>query len=1079
MRLTTVIVLACLIQVSAATFGQKITIHKHSARLTAVFKEIREQSGYDFIYDSKDVPKDQKISISLTNANLEDAVRAALRGSKLAFEIEGKIVIIKKAKSPSFFDKVINIIRQIEVKGIVMDENGFPLSGATITIKGKTKSVKSNENGFFILQGVDEKDKIVISYIGYETREVEASENLGELRLNLAKSELDLVSINAGYYSVSEKERTGSISKITSKEIGQQPVANILSAMQGRMAGVNIKQESGNPGSGFEVQIRGRNSLRTEGNAPLYIIDGVPYPSNSPSDMNLSVGIFYAGNVSPLNALSPNDIESIEVLKDADATAIYGSRGSNGVVLITTKKSTKDNSRISLQSTASISSVGKFMEMMNTEDYLEMRREAYKNDGINLIPANAYDINGTWDQQRNTNWQKEMLGKTALSHNSQVSIGGGSGQTQFLLSANYRKDGTVYIKDFGYNRTGFLLSVSHVSKDGRFEVKSSMQKNDQKNHLMILDLVNSVRLAPNAPSLYDTHGNLNWENNTFDNPLAKLNAQYFSETGDFIGNVNLGYKIIPNLKFNVSVGLSNNHYDENKMQPHTIYNPAYGLTSANSSLSSANFKRKSWIVEPQIQWSKQKNKNKWDVLIGGTIESRNQDAKSFYSANFTSNDFIWNTANAVTHMVTRDTEQLYRYLGFFGRFNYTYEDRYVINLTGRRDGSSRFGDRNRFANFGAVGLAWMFSNEQLFSNSSWLSFGKLRASYGIAGSDLIGDYQYFNTLSISTNKYNDIVGLAPMRLYNPDFSWETNKKLEFALDLEFFKGKLGASLAYYRNRSSNQLVGIPLPAITGFGTVQANLAATVQNTGLEFTLNSMNIQNKNFKWKTDFNLSIPRNKLVSFPNLKESTYANQYQIGKPITSKNVYRYLGVNKDTGLYEVEDVNRDGEITYDDRIINVNVGTSLFGGINNSLTYKDWSLDILWQFVKQYSTTPDYDNSIFLGTLFNAPKRANNYYRSGNTDALYQKPSTGMDVNAYRAFGDYQLSDGVYNDASYIRLKTLQLQYTFHTKWLKNSAISSFIQANNLLTITNYWGRDPETYGSFLPTLRTIALGFKLGF
>src|SRR5690606_28096780 len=311
------------------------------------------------------------------------------------------------------------------LSGVVKSADGTPMEGVTVWQKDTDNGTQTNEQGFYTLR-ISPNAVIVFEYIGYKTQTVKATGSILNVTLMADDDLLDEVVINAGYYSVKDKERTGSISKITAKEIGQQPVANPLAAMQGRMAGVNITQSSGTPGGGFDIQIRGRNSLRTEGNAPLYIVDGVPYASQSMSDTSLSAAIF-AGNVSPLNSINPNDIESIEVLKDADATAIYGSRGSNGVVLITTKKGNADKTTFSVQSTTSVSTVSKFMDLMSTEEYLKMRRDAFANDGISQYPANAYDVNGTWDQNRNTNWQEKFIGGKAVTQNTQFSVGGGSG----------------------------------------------------------------------------------------------------------------------------------------------------------------------------------------------------------------------------------------------------------------------------------------------------------------------------------------------------------------------------------------------------------------------------------------------------------------------------------------------------------------------------------------------------------------------------------------------------------------------------------------------------------------------------
>jgi len=963
------------------------------------------------------------------------------------------------------------------LSGVVKTADGAPMEGVTVWQQNTDNGTQTNEHGFYNLS-ISPNAVIVFEYIGYKTQTVKASGSILNVTLTADDDLLDEVVINAGYYSVKDKERTGSISKITSKEIGQQPVANPLAAMQGRMAGVNITQSSGTPGGGFDIQIRGRNSLRTEGNAPLYIVDGVPYPSQSSSDPNVSVYSFSGGNVSPLNSINPNDIESIEVLKDADATAIYGSRGSNGVVLITTKKGNGDKTTFSLQSTTSVSTVSRYMDLMKTDDYLKMRRDAYLNDGITDYPANAYDVNGTWDQNRYTDWQKEFVGGRAVSQNTQFSVGGGSGQTSYLFSGGHRSDGTVFPGDFGYKRTNFSINANHQSKNKKFDTQINIVKSSQKNNLMSADFTKEMYLVPNAPGLYDKEGKLNWENNTFLNPVAKLNGIYKSETQDLISNVTLRYKILENLNMSLNGGIFENTLNEVRTTPSTIYSPSLNRTSAESILHTADSKRNGWIVEPKLAWNLTGKYGKVDALMGATFEERTQEAFSLQAGNFTSNDLIFNVANAGIKMILYDTESRYRYMAAFARLNYTLKDRYIVNVTGRRDGSSRFGPDKRFGNFGAVGAAWLFSREKLFDDSSWLNFGKLRMSYGLAGSDLIGDYQYLNTFTISRYKYDGVSGLEPVRLFNPDFSWETNKKLEGALELEFFKGRLSTSLAWYQNRSSSQLVGIPLPSTTGFSSVQANLAATVENSGWEFVLRSSNIIGKDFQWSTGFNITVPKNKLIAFPNLEESTYASRYQIGLPTSIVKLYKYIGINKETGIYEFEDVNNDGVLNADDRQTKINMGVTLFGGLQNSFRYRNWNLDFNWMFVKQKVYSPDYYGN-FLGSFNNQPARANDYFSQDNKDARYQIPTTGTNGKALQAYQNYNSSDAVVTDGSYIRLKSLQLQYTIDSEWLKGKTVTLNLQGFNLITITRYWGSDPETNGGYLPALRTIAMGFNINF
>ena len=961
------------------------------------------------------------------------------------------------------------------LSGVVKDAGGTPMEGVTVWQQNTDNGTQTNETGRYSLQ-ITGGITVTFEYLGYKTQTFKPAGNVLNVTLQPDDDMLDEVVINAGYYTVKDKERTGSISKITSKEIGQQPVANPLAAMQGRMAGVNITQSSGTPGGGFDIQIRGRNSLRTEGNAPLYIVDGVPYPSQSMGDTALSAAIF-AGNVSPLNSINPNNIESIEVLKDADATSIYGSRGSNGVVLITTKKGSSDKTTFSLQSTTSVSTVSKFMDLMSTEEYLKMRRDAFANDGITEYPANAYDVNGTWDQDRYTNWQKKFVGGVSVTQNTQFSIGGGNHLTNYLLSASHRKDGTVYLGDFGYKRTNFLLNVNHKSKNERFTLQSGIQKNTQHNNLMAVSMLNNILLAPNAPDLYDKNGNLNWENNTFENPVAKLNAQYFSENSDLLGQININYSVFNDFKLGISMGVSETNLEEYKTNPHTIYNPAYGLTSANSSIIHSSYAYRNWIVEPKAQWEKMFTKGRLEVLLGATFEERKQNGMSLSASSFTSDDFIMNIANAANQRTTRDTESQYRYTALYGRLNYIYNEKYIINLTGRRDGSSRFGRNNKFGNFGSLGTAWLFGKEKIFEDISWLSLGKLRGSYGISGNDLIGDYQYLNMFGISPYKYDNEITLEPLRHYNPDFSWENNKKLEVAIELELLNRRLTVSTAYYRNRSSNQLVGIPLPASTGFNSVNGNLKATVQNSGWEITLASTNLDKADFRWTTNFNISIPSNKLLEFPDLELSPYTNQYKIGEPITAKMVYHLIGVNKTTGLYEFEDMDGDGEITVKDRTKMVNVGATLFGGILNHVAYKNWELDFLWQFVRQKNYTMDYYGAMS-GTTNNGGAYLLDYYSEENLDAKYQKPSAGSNALAAKAYSLFKSSDGVIEDMSFIRLKSVQLAYNVPFKGA-GVRCSIYAQGTNLVTFTKYLGGDPETIGSLLPSLKSFSIGFNLGF
>ena len=918
-----------------------------------------------------------------------------------------------------------------------------------------------------------------------ETNPLVATQQKREDTLGLANKEnkIEEVIVNAGYYSVKEKERTGSIAKVTAKEIENQPVTNVLSTVQGRMAGVSLTQNSGMPGAGFDIQIRGRNSLRTkynsdtDGNQPLYIIDGVPIGGETTS--LFSSLVLPAHDINPLNAINPNDIESIEILKDADATAIYGSRGANGVVLVTTKKGKKGAIKLTSNTFYAISNTASKLKMMNTSQYLQMRKQAYQNDGISFA-GNDYDVNGTWSSTRSTDWQKQLIGKYSSNSMIQASVGGGNEETSFLLSTSHTEQTTVLPADFKYTTNSLNGTLTHRSKDKRFELTTSNLFSHQKNNVINEDLTaKALILSPNAPALYLQNGDLNWENNTFTNPVASFVSAYSYTLFQFNNNINVRYELFPNLSLKINGGLSYSSFEELSLRPNTMYNPSYGLTSAYSSAMKNNQTRFSYLIEPQLNWQYKKENHQLDVLIGGTLQKTSTDQSSLQGYGFTSNALIENLGAANIKIVSDEVKTDYNYFAVFGRINYQYMKKYILNVTGRRDGSSRFGPNNRFANFGALGTAWLFSKENWFGENSILSFGKLRASYGITGSDLIGDYQYLNTYSSSGTGYDGTVGFYPSRLYNPNFSWEKTTKTEAALELGFFKDRLNINAAWYRNRSSNQLVGIPLPGTTGFNSIQSNLPATVENKGLEFEISARPL-NRTLKWQSSFNISIPTNKLIAFPNLEGSTYANQYIIGYPTSIVKLYQYEGIDPATGLYKFKDFNGDGKITTpDDSQAVERLGIKYFGGWQNQLSYKQWSLSFLLQFVHQ--TNWNYNRQMpIAGTMNNQPLEVLNVWSAENQTGTYMPYSTGLNPQKNELQSFFQNSTAAIGDASFIRLKNIQLNYKLNLNKAGIDQVMIYIQGQNLVTWTKYFGLDPEfSLAGFLPPLKTYSFGLQLNF
>ena len=994
-----------------------------------------------------------------------------------SYGVSAPLILPSNFKKSSFSPAVY----QQTVTGVVSNSKG-PLVGALVQIKGSHKSVLTDSQGKFSI--VASSDQILVfSHLGFKTKELVVGDSLSlSVVLEEDAKTIEEVIVNAGYYTVKDKERTGSITSIKSSAIEKQPVTNVLATMQGRMAGVNIIQATGVPGGGFSIQIRGVNSIRSEGNQPLYLVDGMPFSSESLGNFSLS-GPIMGATINPLNGINPSDIESIEVLKDADATAIYGARGANGVVLITTKKGKKGKTQFTIDSYTGAGVISRKLELLNTEQYLAMRKEAFANDGISTYPSSAYDVNGTWDRSRYTDWQKELIGGTAITRNISLGVSGGAGNTQFMVRGTHFSETTVFPGDFSYDKNAIHFNIGHQSDNQRFKLNLSGNYVTDKNNLLSTDLTRlAISLAPNAPALYDAVGNLNWANSTWENPLRLLNGNYLNATKGLTIGGTIAYSILSDLELKSTFGYSDTHLTESNKRPSTIYNPALGLTSAVSSNALNQSNHNSWSVEPQLNWKKSIGNGKLNVLIGTTFQERVANQLTVTATGFSSNALLDNLSAATTTQVTGDSEFVYRYMALFTRLNYSFQDKYFINLTGRKDGSSRFGPNNRFATFGAFGAAWVFSKESFISEAlPFLSFGKLRSSYGTTGSDQIGDYQFLNTYSPTGIGYNGIIGLTPNRLFNPDFSWEVNKKFEIALETGYFEDRIFLTAAYFKNRSSNQLVGIPLPGTTGFNSVQANLDATVENRGIELELRTVNFSKTDFKWTTSLNITLPKNELISFPNLEGSVYANQYVIGQPLGILKVYEFKGVNPTTGIYEFTDYNGDGLLTdIEDRKKIIDTTPEYFGGLQNSLSYKNWQLDFLFQFVKQIGINSNILTAL-PGTASNVPTSVLDHWQQPGNVASSQIFTAGYNsaaINAY--YNQFVRSDAAYSDASYVRLKNVSLSYTLPTSLTRAFSCKLYFQAQNLLTFTRFNGADPENQSrGQLPTLRVMSVGMQLKF
>jgi TonB-dependent starch-binding outer membrane protein SusC len=1061
--------LGCL-QLSANSYGQGITLSKKNATLPDLFLDIYRQSGYYFIVKDDLLEGAKKVNIVVRDATLKEVLDICFQDQPLEYTISDHVIVVRKKQALAVFDII----------GKVTNEKGEPMEGAAVIIKGTKIGTQTNAKGTFELKTENSNIELEISYTGYQSKSIKP--NAGEfinVQLFVSTNPYDQVQIIA-YGTTSKRLNTGDISTVTAETIAEQPVSNPLAALEGRVSGLVVTEQTGVPGGSFTAQIRGQNSIFS-GNNPFYIVDGVPFTAAS-INSNI-VGTAVNGGGSPMNSINPSDIESITILKDADATAIYGSRGANGVILITTKKGKAGKTNLDLNVNTGVGEITRLMPMLNTKQYVAMREEAFANDGAAPDPILDHDLT-VWDTARYTNWQKELIGGQSSNINAQASLSGGSANTQFIASGSYYATTTVFPGDFSSRKISGHLGLTQTSTDKKFQLTFSGNYIINQDVLPVTDPSHaSFTLPPNAPAPFTPDHKLNWDNGYYaDNPYQNLLRPYQSNTTNFITNAVMSYELVSGLSLKANLGYTKMQVDESSASPVSTISPSYGITNGSAFFASHNIS--SWILEPQLEYRKKAGFGNFNLLAGLTFLQNLNQGQTLYASGYTNDALLGNIAGAGNILVENSTYSLYKYAALFARIHYEWQEKYIVNITGRRDGSSRFGPGKEFADFGAIGVAWLFTKEKGVTDLlPLLSFGKIRGSYGLTGNDQIGDYQFLETWSPVFYPYQGISGLQPTSLANPSYGWETNKKTELAMDLGFWSDRVLISALYFLNHSSNQLIYYPLPGITGFTLVAENSAATVQNNGFELELNSTNIKSSVFSWQTLFNISIPKNILVSYPNLAGSPFAYRYAVGQPLSVLDAYHYTGVNTISGLYNFEAKDPNNPIYPDDLHALKNTSPIFYGGFQNTLSYKNWHLDIFFQFVKQNGFNYLAYNQIEPGMYGNQPTAVLSRWQQPGDQAPVEKYSQNFGA-AYNGYVNLVYSsDGMISDASYIRLKNLSLSYNISGSLLSHLNMRSariYLQGQNLITITHYLGPDPENQSvSALPPLKILTAGIQCSF
>ncbi|MBL0745267.1 SusC/RagA family TonB-linked outer membrane protein [Chryseolinea lacunae] len=973
------------------------------------------------------------------------------------------------------------------------ETDGLP--GVSVVIKGTSDGAITDIEGKFSLQ-VPPGATLVFSFVGYQTQEIVYA---GQTRLNilLLEESTELTEVVViGYSSVQKRDITGSVATLKADNIKDISITGVDQALQGQVAGVQVVQSSGTPGGGIAVRIRGSTSINAS-NRPLYIIDGVPVQVGA-----LSQRDFGGQDDNALALIPPGDIESWQLLKDASAKAMYGSRAANGVVLITTKRGRKAKSSITFDIQRGIVDITKKIDLLNSTQLLELQREAVRNagknpDGLGLIPGVTDAVN--------TNWQDAVL-RTGIMQQYQMSASGGSDNTTYYLSGSYRDEQGVQLNNRFRRLSGVMNIEQKLNPKLTLGTNLTLARsiNNRVKGDNFLDGVYSgaVKSLPYYTP-YDENGRIVGPGSALYggfpnfNPVGQaLLPRFDAFTTKILGNVNLRYEFSKELLFRVQAGIDYNGVEEDQYEStqtaiggvlESVGGKGYGVYSTTTNSS--------FISNATLSYNKTLNeKHHLSALLGTEIIRTNSRNSSVQGRIFPSDDFTYITSAGIVDQGTSFKAQSGLF-SLFGEVKYDYADKYLLTLGMRRDGSSHFGPGNRFGYFPSVSAAWRISEESFFTASpihEVVNDLKLRISAGLTGNERITNYQFLGTWSAAT--YNGNSGVSPEKIGNPYLKWESTRELNVGLDVSLLEGRIQLTADGYYNKTSDLLFARPYPSTTGFTSVFDNIAE-LENKGVELGLTTVNID-KQLKWTTIINLSRNLNKILfladSIPvytgyqaNGVDGT--NVLQVGQPLGTFTGLRFLGVDPGTGNAIYDDVNHDGKITNSDAVVIGNAQPKLIGGITNKFNYGRFDLSVFFQWslgnkVLNFSKE----------TLVNSGQDIQN---NQLVEALrrWQKPGDITDVPRYELSNTYNNlhSSRFLEDGSYLRLKSLSFGYTLPpnlTARLHMERVRVFASATNLWTYTKYSGGDPEVStldGSTasqgidfftLPQVRTLSVGIN---
>ncbi|SKB82307.1 TonB-linked outer membrane protein, SusC/RagA family [Sphingobacterium nematocida] len=1102
---------ALILQSNTNALAQKISLREQKTSLETVLNKISKQAGVGFVGDSNLINKDLIIqNINLQNASLTDALEAAFKNTNLTYTIKDKIVVYKlKGDSPS------KSTDQQSIRGQVLGKNGEPLVGATITIKGQSQAVKTDEAGYFTLKNVSAGVILQISYLGYDTNEISARDNL-KVQLQQSQQLLDEVAVSVGYGRVAKKDLTGAVSSISGKDIEHIPAATVDNVLMGRVSGVHVTKADGQPGGALRVQIRGTASI-TGDNEPLYVIDGVPMTADAPYISNVKNSISggevaggFERGISPISNLNLDDVLSIDVLKDASASAIYGSRAANGVVIITTKNGIKSKKPQFTFDTYTGFSVARQPIVLNKEQFITYVTEAANNNPTHSVSKQILDKETPYFRNFDTDWIDE-ISRNAKNNNIHLSVRGGNESTLYYTSMSVMDQKGTELNS-GFKRFAGKTNIEY-SLSSKLKFGTNLNYNySNSNVSMGLSRI-AYQFRPDFPIFNDDGSFFTSPDRVTVNPVALSTSTNVGKSYGFIGTGYLEAMVTKDLVFKSSLTYGLTNYQQKQFTPRYIRisneNPNESGTGARGYRTSTYN-----IWENTLTYHKKWNDHFVNMIVGNSFQENRMDYDLAVGSGYPDDLILNNLSSAALPYDVQGYTTGNGLVSYFARGNYDYQKKYLLTLTSRLDGSSKFSDDHQYGFFPSGAIAWRVSSEKFMENLPFVNDLKARYSLGKTGKQNIGDYLWRGLYE--STKYANQGGSYPSSLKNDKVKWEESLQQDLGLDFSLFKNKVYGSFGLYKKVTTGLLITVDMPGSSGYDRVVANVGKT-SNKGWEAEINGLLIDKKDFKWTLGLVMTKNRNIVLeiggnSFSNPAQRGALNDAVVmeGQPLGTFYGYKVAGIFQNqeeidalnklapNGLYQLKgtapgdfkyiDLNNDGVINDKDRAPIGDANADFFGGINNSFRIKNWQLSaqINYSLGNQLIWRLDQNQmSIFADR--NYSEIVLNHWSSSNTNSDRPRAVIG-DPNNNKRFSDYYV-----HDASYVKLSTLMLSYNIpqpvYEKWGLN-AVQLYASGNNLFTLTKYPGVDPEANSnpgsifmgedrSTYPPSRSFTLGLKFNF